>query len=120
MRKLFAVLLAVIMVLSMAACAKEEPQPTMAATEAATEVPETQAAEPVPETAAIRVMVLNGTTGFGMANLMDAAAKEEADAKIQYLKTQLERSEREKDIMWNEITRKSRIIDGLIEKLSQG
>ena len=84
MRKLFAVLLAVIMVLSMAACAKEEPQPTVAATEAATEVPETQAAETVPETAAIRVMVLNGTTGFGMANLMDAAAKEEAEQNYQF------------------------------------
>lgn len=48
-----------------------------------------------------------------------AAAKDEADAKIQYLKTQLERSEREKDIMWNEITRKSRIIDGLVEKLEK-
>lgn len=48
-----------------------------------------------------------------------AAAKDDADAKIQYLKTQLERSEREKDIMWNEITRKSRIIDGLVEKLEK-
>ena len=84
MRKFFAVLLAVIMVLSMAACAKEEPQPTVAVTEAATEAPETQAAEPVPEAAAIRVMVLNGTTGFGMANLMDAAAKEEAEQNYQF------------------------------------
>ena len=73
MKKLIAFALALVMVLSMTACAKEEPQ--TAATEAATEAPalETTAAA---ETAAepIRVMVLNGTTGFGMANLMDAAA----------------------------------------------
>jgi hypothetical protein len=48
------------------------------------------------------------------------AIKSEYDAKIQYLKNQLERSDREKDIMWNEITRKSRIIDGLVEKLEKG
>jgi len=84
MRKLFAVLLAVLMVLSMAACAKEETQPTVAVTEAATETPETEAAEPAPEAAPIRVMVLNGTTGFGMANLMDAAAKEEAEQNYQF------------------------------------
>lgn len=43
------------------------------------------------------------------------AIKTEADAKIQYLRNQLERAEREKDILWNEITRKARIIDRLIE-----
>jgi hypothetical protein len=47
------------------------------------------------------------------------AIKSEYDAKIQYLKNQLERSDREKDIMWNEIARKSRIIDGLVEKLEK-
>ena len=47
------------------------------------------------------------------------AIKAEYDAKIHYLKNQLERSDREKDIMWNEITRKSRIIDGLVEKLEK-
>ena len=77
MKKLIAFVMAVMMVLSMAACGKEEPQPTAAATEEA--VVETTAA---PETAApaapVNVMVLNGTTGFGMANLMDAAAKGEA------------------------------------------
>ena len=84
MKKLIAFVLAMIMVLSMTACAKEEAQPTAAATEAAavetteavvaeTEVPaETEAAAPV------NIMVLNGTTGFGMAHLMDAAAKGEA------------------------------------------
>jgi transcriptional regulator with XRE-family HTH domain len=46
-----------------------------------------------------------------------AAMKEDYDAKILYLRNQLERTEREKDILWNEITRKARIIDGLIDKL---
>ena len=79
MKKLIAFMLAMVMVLSMTACAKEEAQPTAAETaaptEAAVEVPaETAAPAPAP----INVMVLNGTTGFGMANLMDAAAKGEA------------------------------------------
>lgn len=46
-----------------------------------------------------------------------AAAKEEADAKIQYLRNQLERTEREKDALWNELSRKAKIIDRLIELL---
>ena len=77
MKKLIAFTLALVMALSMAACAKEEPQPTAAATETpvveTTAAPETEAAA-----APVNVMVLNGTTGFGMANLMDAAAKGEA------------------------------------------
>ena len=44
-----------------------------------------------------------------------AAIKEETDAKIQYLRTQLERAEREKDVLWSEIVRKAQIIDRLIE-----
>lgn len=47
------------------------------------------------------------------------AMKEDYDAKILYLRNQLERTEREKDHLWNEITRKSRIIDGLIERLKE-
>lgn len=43
------------------------------------------------------------------------AIKAEADAKIQYLRNQLERAERQEDILWNELTRKSRIIDRLTE-----
>lgn len=87
MRKLFALLLALAMVLSMTACAKEETAPTTVATEAPTEAAapettvaaeteavETEAAAAVP----VNVMVLNGTTGFGMANLMDAAANGQA------------------------------------------
>ena len=80
MKKLTAFVLALIMVLSVTACAQEEPQPTAAETAAPTEaVVETTAAPAETEAAApINVMVLNGTTGFGMANLMDAAAKGEA------------------------------------------
>ena len=73
MKKLFAIVLALAMVLSMTACAKEEPLPTAAVETVpvaeTTAVPETEANTPV------NVMVLNGTTGFGMASLMDAAAK---------------------------------------------
>ena len=86
MKKLIAFVLVLVMALSMTACAKEEAQPTAAATEApaATEaapVVETTAAAAETEAAAaapVNVMVLNGTTGFGMASLMDAAAKGEA------------------------------------------
>ena len=75
MKKFVAWILAAVMLLSMAACAKEEPQvpettaaPVVETTEAALE---TTAAASVP----VNVSVLNGTTGFGMANLMDDAAK---------------------------------------------
>ncbi|MEF2838641.1 MAG: ABC transporter substrate-binding protein [Oscillospiraceae bacterium] len=87
MKKLIAFVLAMMMVLSMTACAKEEAQPTVAVAEAVTEAateaapaPETTEAVAEPEAAAapVNVMVLNGTTGFGMASLMDAAAKGEA------------------------------------------
>jgi transcriptional regulator with XRE-family HTH domain len=47
------------------------------------------------------------------------AIKAEYDAKIQYLLRQLEREGREKDILWSENTRKSRIIDGLIESIKK-
>ena len=82
MRKLFALLLAALMVLSMTACAQEEPAPTTAAAPETTAAPETVAAETEApaevEAAPINVMVLNGTTGFGMADLMDAAANGQA------------------------------------------
>ena len=81
MKKLLAFVMALTMILSLAACGAkteapaETTQPALQ-TEAA---PETTAA---PETEAPKVsanvMVLNGTTGFGMANLMDAAANGEA------------------------------------------
>ncbi|MBR2308953.1 MAG: ABC transporter substrate-binding protein [Oscillospiraceae bacterium] len=91
-RKIFALVLALMMALSVTACgAKEAPAETTAAAAA----PETTAAPvieteeaPVAETTQameeegdesdpVSIMVLNGTTGFGMANLMDAAAKGE-------------------------------------------
>ena len=82
MKKTIAFVLALVMALSMAACAKEASAPveTAAPTEAPTEavVETTAAPETEAATAPINVMVLNGTTGFGMANLMDAAAKGEA------------------------------------------
>ena len=82
-RKIIAFVLALVMALSMTACAQEEAQPTTAATAAVetTEVAvETEAAQETEasDVASINVMVLNGTTGFGMASLMDAAAKGEA------------------------------------------
>ena len=86
MKKLISLILAAVMLLSLAACAKEEPQPTAAPTEAVTEAaPETTAA---PETQApaapVNVMVLNGTTGFGMADLMDAAANGQASQSYNF------------------------------------
>ena len=80
MKKLISLILAAVMLLSLAACGKAEPAPTAAPTEAATEAPVvTEAAvETEAPKAPVNVMVLNGTTGFGMANLMDAAAKGEA------------------------------------------
>ena len=78
MKKTIAFVLALVMALSMAACAKEEPQPTATATEAAPVVETTAAPETMAPAAPVNVMVLNGTTGFGMANLMDASVKGEA------------------------------------------
>lgn len=83
MRNVIALVLALAMTLSMAACAKEEAQPTAAPTEAPVVEAAPETAEAAPETEApaaepVNVMVLNGTTGFGMANLMDAAANGEA------------------------------------------
>ena len=82
MKKTIAFVLALVMALSMAACAKEEPQPTAAETAVPTEAAPVETTAAPEETAAaaapVNVMVLNGTTGFGMASLMDAAAKGEA------------------------------------------
>ena len=78
MKKLFAIALALVMVLSMTACAKEEAQPTVAETAAPTEAAPVEVPAETAAPAPVNVMVLNGTTGFGMANLMDAAVKGEA------------------------------------------
>ena len=87
MKKLFALVLTLCMLLSMAACAAPETAPVTQATEPQTTtetVTETtteataEATQPTAPAAPVSVMVLNGTTGFGMANLMDAAARGEA------------------------------------------
>lgn len=75
-RNFLALVLSLGMVLSFAGCAQ-----TVAPEETTTAAP-AETAQTVVETtdvpgAPINVMVLNGTTGFGMANLMDAAANGE-------------------------------------------
>ena len=84
MKKLIALTMALVMVLSLAACGAKEAAPaqTTAAPAETTAAPvETDVAAAV---APVNVMVLNGTTGFGMANLMDAAAKGEAAQEYQF------------------------------------
>jgi len=86
MKKLISLILAAVMLLSLSACGKAEPQPTAAPTAAPTEAP--AVTEAVPETEApavpVNVMVLNGTTGFGMASLMDAAANGAASQEYNF------------------------------------
>lgn len=85
MKKLFAIVLTLTMLLSLAACTQEQAQPTAAAPEApvVTEAaPETEA--PAAPAVPVNVMVLNGTTGFGMANLMDAAANGQASQEYNF------------------------------------
>ena len=48
-------------------------------------------------------------------DLEKSVIKEEADTKVQYLREIQERLQREKDNLWAELNRKSRIIDKLIE-----
>ena len=93
-RNLTAFVLALVLALSMTACAQEEAQPTSAPTAAATEaVPTTEAVDTVQQTEPaeridadlINVMVLNGTTGFGMANLMDAADNGQASQSYNFI-----------------------------------
>ena len=80
MKKWIAFALSMLMVLSLAACGQQEaPAPTAAPTVAATEAPTEAPTEATTQPAApVNVMVLNGTTVFGMANLMDDAANGKA------------------------------------------
>ena len=86
LKKLTAMTLALVLALSLAACGQTQspPQTQPPATLPATQPPVTQpATQPTqidlaPPVLQVNVSVLNGTTGFGMANLMDAAAKGEA------------------------------------------
>lgn len=75
MKKIIAMMLAMLLLTGCAGNA--QPAGTTAQTTAPAETAPAQTTVPV-EAVAARVMVLNGTTGFGMANLMDAAAKGEA------------------------------------------
>ena len=85
MKKWIALVLAVCLLCTVTACGQGKAQTAAPETSAPvqTQAPETKAPETeAPETQApaepVRVMVLNGTTGFGMANLMDAASNGEA------------------------------------------
>lgn len=80
MKKIIALTLALVLALSLAACGnKETPvETTTAPVVETTAAPETVPATEETSTVVANVMVLNGTTGFGMANLMDAAANGEA------------------------------------------
>ena len=85
MKKFLAILLALAMLTAITACGGNNPDPTEAPTQVTTVPPETTApAEPTVPAAPINVMVLNGTTGFGMANLMDAAANGSAKQAYQF------------------------------------
>jgi len=77
LKKLTALTLALVLSLSLAACGQTQspPQTQPPATQTATQPTQIDLAPPVLQ---VNVSVLNGTTGFGMANLMDAAAKGEA------------------------------------------
>ena len=74
LNKLTALILALVMVLTLAACGQTKAPETQPAETVPQTVPETTAEATQAAKVAANVMVLNGTTGFGMANLMDAAA----------------------------------------------
>ena len=88
MKKLVALMIALCMLLSFAGCggAETAQTPKETGTETVpvqteapqTEVPQTEVPAQTEPAAAVNAMVLNGTTGFGMANLMDAASRGEA------------------------------------------
>ena len=71
MKKLFAILLAVLILTTMAACADNT----------AVDQPKENGEK---TNSPVRVMVLNGTTGFGMANLMGAAANDQAEQTYEF------------------------------------
>lgn len=95
-KRFMALLLALAMVFAMTACSGQNQEPTDTSseetqntTEAPTETTEpeseatTEATQAV-QAAPVNVMVLNGTTGFGMANLMDANANGESAVQYQF------------------------------------
>lgn len=78
MKQWIALLLAVCLLCSLTACGQEKAQVSTPETTAPAPAQASEAQTPETPAQPIRVMVLSGTTGFGMANLMDAAAKGEA------------------------------------------
>ena len=92
MKKIIAILLAIFILASLAACGNETPAasgtdtpapaapaaPSESAAPAEPDEP-TQPEAPQPVTDPINIMVLNGTTGFGMAKLIHDSAAEESD-----------------------------------------
>lgn len=88
MKKIIALTLALVLALSLAACGTQETpvDTTEASVVETTAAPETLPATEAeaPAAAPVNVMVLNGTTGFGMANLMDAAARGEASQEYSF------------------------------------
>ncbi|MBQ3193686.1 MAG: ABC transporter substrate-binding protein [Oscillospiraceae bacterium] len=76
MKKLRNVLALLLALLTLTGCGQGAPAETSPAE--TTAAPTAAAQEDSNASAPVNVMVLNGTTGFGMANLMDAAAKGEA------------------------------------------
>lgn len=73
MKKLLTVLLCIALAAAMVACAADTPATTPTGTESApTGTESTPAETEIALEVPIKVMVLNGTTGFGMANLMDS------------------------------------------------
>ena len=83
LKKLTSLTLALVLALSLAACGAAAPETTPSTTlpEIQEQPQETQSQGMTLEDPGLvqaKVSVLNGTTGFGMANLMDAAAKGEA------------------------------------------
>lgn len=85
MKKIIALTLAMVLALSLAACGRQETavETTVAVVEA-TSAPETVPATEKESATSVNIMVLNGTTGFGMANLMDAAANGEASQNYNF------------------------------------
>ena len=88
MKKMFAILLTAAMLLSLAACGTTAPETTAPVTQATdpvqTENVPAETTEPAPAVP-VNVMVLNGTTGFGMANLMDAASRDQAAQEYHFI-----------------------------------
>ena len=89
-KKIIAIILAVFMLCSMAACGSKSPAThtdlPVEAPSTDTDLPAVPAESEVPQPEAdpINIMVLNGTTGFGMAKLMNDSANGESQLKYNF------------------------------------